>query len=154
MVIDADGYVKICDFGFAKKLVGGRTFTKCGTEEYAAPEVVNGHGRSCAADWWSLGILLHEMLTGIPPFQGDSGWEVQHAHFAHHRRYRRLRCDRLDHPAPGLATSPGVVICLTRRGRSSLCHTASPTASEHLWPYHIRPCTTICHMPLRCVSIV
>ena len=53
-----------------------RTFTKCGTDEYAPPEVVSGRGRSCAADWWALGILLHEMLTGRPPFEGSSAEEV------------------------------------------------------------------------------
>jgi len=76
VLIDADGYVKICDFGFAKKAASSRTFTKCGTDEYAPPEVVSGRGRSCAADWWALGILLHEMLTGRPPFEGSSAEEV------------------------------------------------------------------------------
>jgi len=76
VLIDCDGYVKICDFGFAKKAASTRTFTKCGTDEYAPPEVVSGRGRSCAADWWALGILLHEMLTGRPPFEGSSAEEV------------------------------------------------------------------------------
>jgi len=76
VLIGADGYTKICDFGFAKKAADSRTFTKCGTDEYAPPEVVSGRGRSCAADWWALGILLHEMLTGRPPFEGSSAEEV------------------------------------------------------------------------------
>ena len=76
VLIDGDGYVKICDFGFAKKTATTRTYTKCGTDEYAPPEVVSGRGRSCAADWWALGILLHEMLTGRPPFEGSSAEEV------------------------------------------------------------------------------
>ena len=76
VLIDADGYIKICDFGFAKKAATSRTFTKCGTDEYAPPEVVSGRGRTCAADWWALGILLHEMLTGRPPFEGSSAEEV------------------------------------------------------------------------------
>ena len=76
MLITEDGYVKICDFGFAKKAAASRTFTKCGTDEYAPPEVVSGRGRTCAADWWALGILLHEMLTGRPPFEGSSAEEV------------------------------------------------------------------------------
>lgn len=76
VLIDADGYIKICDFGFAKKAAATRTFTKCGTDEYAPPEVVSGRGRTCAADWWALGILLHEMLTGRPPFEGSSAEEV------------------------------------------------------------------------------
>jgi serine/threonine protein kinase len=80
VLIDADGYAKICDFGFAKKAAATRTFTKCGTDEYAPPEVVSGRGRSCAADWWALGILLHEMLTGRPPFEGSSAEEVSESY--------------------------------------------------------------------------
>ena len=76
VLITSDGYIKICDFGFAKKAASTRTFTKCGTDEYAPPEVVSGRGRTCAADWWALGILLHEMLTGRPPFEGSSAEEV------------------------------------------------------------------------------
>lgn len=76
MLICSDGYAKICDFGFAKKAAASRTFTKCGTDEYAPPEVVSGRGRTCTADWWALGILLHEMLTGRPPFEGSSAEEV------------------------------------------------------------------------------
>ena len=76
VLIGSDGYVKLCDFGFAKAVSNNRTFTKCGTDEYAPPEVVSGHGRSTAADWWGLGILLHEMLTGRPPFEGHSAQDI------------------------------------------------------------------------------
>ena len=76
VLIGADGYVKLCDFGFAKRVSDARTFTKCGTDEYAPPEVVWGQGRSTAADWWGLGILLHEMFTGRPPFEGRSAQEI------------------------------------------------------------------------------
>ncbi len=76
VLIGCDGYAMLCDFGFAKKLSTARTYTKCGTDEYSPPEVVNGRGRSTAADWWGLGILLHELLIGHPPFGGASGQEV------------------------------------------------------------------------------
>jgi len=76
VLVGNDGYVKLCDFGFAKNVASSRTFTKCGTDEYAPPEAVSGRGRSTAADWWGLGILLHEMLTGRPPFEGRSSEDI------------------------------------------------------------------------------
>eukprot|EP00944_MAST-04C_sp_MAST-4C-sp1_P011176 g11176.t1 len=76
IMIHTDGYVKVCDFGLAKNLRGGSTFTLCGTPAYAAPEVykVEGHGTSC--DWWTLGILVHELLYGSPPFRGKNANDV------------------------------------------------------------------------------
>ena len=76
ILIDEQGYALLCDFGYAKKIASNRTYTKCGTDEYAPPEVVNGFGRSTAADWWGLGVLLHELLLGHPPFGGATGREV------------------------------------------------------------------------------
>uniref|UniRef100_A0A0R3RMC0 Protein kinase domain-containing protein n=1 Tax=Elaeophora elaphi TaxID=1147741 RepID=A0A0R3RMC0_9BILA len=65
------GHLKLTDFGFAK-IIHDQTNTLCGTPEYLAPEVINGHGYNKAVDWWSLGILIYEMIVGLPPFQGDT----------------------------------------------------------------------------------
>lgn len=55
-----------------------RTNSFVGTEEYIAPEVVNGVSQSSAVDWWTLGILIYEMLTGTTPFKGNVADETFH----------------------------------------------------------------------------
>lgn len=71
LLLDRHGHVKITDFGFAK-LVPDITWTLCGTPDYLAPEVVASKGYNKSVDWWSLGILIFEMLCGFTPFW-DSG---------------------------------------------------------------------------------
>lgn len=70
MLVASDGYLKITDFGLAKENVqptqGANTL--CGTPEYLAPEVLQSKAYGRAADWWSFGCIIYEMLVGIPPF--------------------------------------------------------------------------------------
>lgn len=71
LVLDSRGYAKLTDFGFAKRLEGSgtrKTWTFCGTPEYVAPEVILNKGHDISADYWSLGVFIFELLTGLPPF--------------------------------------------------------------------------------------
>lgn len=60
LLIDAQGNIKITDFGFAK-LVPDVTWTLCGTPDYLAPEIIQSKGYGRAVDWWALGILIYEV---------------------------------------------------------------------------------------------
>jgi len=73
LLLDSSGNVKITDFGLSKEGLEGnqRTKTFCGTPEYLAPEVLDGKAYSKAVDWWSVGTLIFEMLTGLPPFYSE-----------------------------------------------------------------------------------
>lgn len=84
LMLDADGYVKLIDFGFALQLEDGQKLydDACGTSEYLPPEVAapslpdvyyeeDDEGRDIACDLWAMGVVLYELLTGISPFNPD-----------------------------------------------------------------------------------
>ena len=74
IMIDANGYLKMIDFGTAKVLKD-YTSTIIGTPHYIAPEILQGKGYSLSCDFWSLGICMYEIFYGIYPF-GNSANEV------------------------------------------------------------------------------
>ena len=75
VLVQPDGRVKVTDFGIAKATGTDdltRTGTVVGTARYLAPEQVNGETVDARADVYALGLVLYEMLTGRPPFGGDT----------------------------------------------------------------------------------
>ena len=67
VLLDAQGFVKLCDFGLATRCLD-RAYTCCGTPEYVAPEMLLDFGVNTACDWWALGVLTYELLAGVSPF--------------------------------------------------------------------------------------
>ena len=79
VLLDEEGHVCISDFGLSKtglSASGDKAFTFCGTPEYLAPEIIKGVGHDKAVDYWSLGALLYEMLSGAPPFYSKNREEM------------------------------------------------------------------------------
>lgn len=74
IIIDQTGYIKLTDFGLSKILVTDdeKAKTICGTPEYLAPEIIKKAGHGVEVDWWCLGCLIHEMVTGFPPFRNEN----------------------------------------------------------------------------------
>lgn len=72
VLLTTEGHIKITDFGFAKLLEkDGLAWTLCGTPEYLAPEIIQCQGHGKSVDWWTLGILIYEMLCGDTPYRDE-----------------------------------------------------------------------------------
>jgi serum/glucocorticoid-regulated kinase 2 len=92
ILLDYQGHIALCDFGLCKLDMKDedRTNTFCGTPEYLAPELLMGRGYNKTVDWWTLGVLLYEMLTGLPPFYDENTNEM----------YRKILSEPLHFPGP------------------------------------------------------
>jgi len=77
VVITADGYAKIVDFGFAKR-TAARTFTVCGTNAYLSPEMLTVQGHNFEVDYWAFGVFLYEMAIGCASFNVEADGTMNH----------------------------------------------------------------------------
>ena len=69
-VLKHDGVIKIADFGLSKANMNERevTYSFCVSTEYMPPEMILREGHSFGVDFYTLGALLYELVTGLPPF--------------------------------------------------------------------------------------
>jgi serum/glucocorticoid-regulated kinase 2 len=125
VLLDADGHVKLGDFGLAKAGIRhayeGAT-SMCGTPEYMAPEVLAQQGHGFCVDYWGLGMLTYEMMTGLPPWYTTDRAKL----------FRRLRSAPLDIPpyfSHASATFSSAL--LERNPRRRLGVTGIRAAMEH-----------------------
>jgi serine/threonine-protein kinase len=135
--VTPEGQIKLLDFGISKsRHAEGLTQTGnvIGTPRYLAPEQLLGDPITPATDVWALGVLLHEMVTGEPPFAGESDALLW------------ARIDRATYVAPSAIVSPApedvplmrqvdriVATCLTRQvGRRPTAEALAAAAGEAL----------------------
>jgi len=103
VMIHADGYIRVVDFGFAKR-VFSRTYTVCGTPEYLAPELLMMKGHGFGVDWWALGVLLYEMVVGVAPFCFHPETKKPDADLPPPELYKNILNPRYELPFPSRLT--------------------------------------------------
>ncbi|KAG1446161.1 hypothetical protein G6F56_009663 [Rhizopus delemar] len=124
ILIDYNGHIALCDFGLCKLNMSEneRTNTFCGTPEYLAPELLLGQGYTKTVDWWTLGVLLYEMMTGLPPFYDENTNEM----------YRKILQDELRFPDDVSADARGLLRgLLTRDPKERLGNNGSEEIKNH-----------------------
>ena len=132
VLLDADGYLKLADFGLAKSLDKKKplTYSFCGTTEYLAPEIIKDEGHSFTVDWWTLGILIYELRTGRTPF----------LHKNSHQTTKLIKSGRIIFPDPvkhkidmSEEMKDIIVKLLNKNPTKRLGHKSSRDVMDHPW---------------------
>jgi serum/glucocorticoid-regulated kinase 2 len=107
ILLDYTGHIALCDFGLCKLNMSEteKTNTFCGTPEYIAPELLESQGYTKTVDWWTLGVLLYEMMTGLPPFYDENV----------NTMYQRILSDPLNFPPDMPSEARSVMTGLLQR---------------------------------------
>ncbi|THV05146.1 Pkinase-domain-containing protein [Dendrothele bispora CBS 962.96] len=107
ILLDYTGHIALCDFGLCKLNMSEteKTNTFCGTPEYIAPELLESQGYTKTVDWWTLGVLLYEMMTGLPPFYDENV----------NTMYQRILSDPLNFPSDMSSEAKSVMTGLLQR---------------------------------------
>ncbi|KAG0241995.1 AGC protein kinase Gad8 [Actinomortierella wolfii] len=124
ILLDYTGHIALCDFGLCKlgMTETETTNTFCGTPEYLAPELLLGQGYTKTVDWWTLGVLLYEMLTGLPPFYDENI----------HEMYRKILQDELRFPDEVAPDARSLLSALlTRDPNQRLGNNGSSAIKQH-----------------------
>jgi len=126
VLLDLDGHIRLADFGLVKQNVansteGGTSFL--GTPLYLSPEMVAKVGHGQATDWWGLGIMLFEMLTGDAPFQGADG------------SIEGLFTEIKEGAVPTMAGVSAEAVAVVRGllNKNAASRFAAPNLKEHAW---------------------
>ena len=74
VVLDNEGHALLTDFGLSKEGINKEGMTKsfCGSYAYLAPEMLKKSGHGKAVDWYLLGVIIYEMLIGLPPYYANN----------------------------------------------------------------------------------
>ena len=69
ILIGNDGSIMLCDFGLCKQIYPGKTANdRCGTPTYMSPEAINGENYRGSTDWWSIGIIIYQLMNKVDPY--------------------------------------------------------------------------------------
>lgn len=125
LLLDSNGFLKMTDFGFAK-VIDTTTYTLCGTPDYLAPEIILGKGHGKGVDWWTLGVLIFEMISGFPPFYSSKQM----------RTYAKIMHKQVKFPTHFSRHAKDIIsglLCKAPRKRLGVVHGGAKLVRQHKW---------------------